>query len=50
MLLFGVTISATVPQGSEIPEGLVNNPVYTYVFLIFVLNILFKVYNLMMAT
>jgi hypothetical protein len=23
-----VTIPATVPQGSEIPEGLMNNPVY----------------------
>jgi hypothetical protein len=28
MLPFGVTIQATVPQGSEIPEGLMNNPVY----------------------
>jgi hypothetical protein len=28
MLLFGVTIPATVPQGSEIPEGLMNNPLY----------------------
>jgi len=28
MLSFGVTIPATVPQGSEIPEGLMNNPVY----------------------
>jgi hypothetical protein len=28
MFLFGVTIPATVPQGSEIPEGLMNNPVY----------------------
>jgi hypothetical protein len=27
MLAFGVTIPATVPQGSEIPEGLMNNPV-----------------------
>jgi len=27
MLLFGVTIPATVPQVSEIPEGLMNNPV-----------------------
>jgi hypothetical protein len=25
---FGVTIPATIPQGSEIPEGLMNNPVY----------------------
>jgi hypothetical protein len=29
MLPFGVTIPATVPQGSEIPEGLMNNRVYT---------------------
>jgi hypothetical protein len=29
MLPFGVTIPATVAQGSEIPEGLMNNPVYT---------------------
>jgi hypothetical protein len=28
MLPFGVTIPATVPQGSEIPKGLMNNPVY----------------------
>jgi len=28
MLPFGVTIPATVPQGSEIPEGLMNNSVY----------------------
>jgi len=27
MLPIGVTIPATVPQGSEIPEGLINNPV-----------------------
>jgi len=27
MLPFGVTIPATIPQGSEIPEGLMNNPV-----------------------
>jgi hypothetical protein len=27
MLPFGVTVPATVPQGSEIPEGLMNNPV-----------------------
>jgi len=30
MLPFGVTIPATVPQGSEIPEGLMNNPVYKF--------------------
>jgi len=28
MLPFGVTIPATVPQWSEIPEGLMNNSVY----------------------
>jgi hypothetical protein len=28
MLPFGVTIPAAVPQGSEIPEGLMNNSVY----------------------
>jgi hypothetical protein len=28
MLPFSVTIPATVPQASEIPEGLMNNPVY----------------------
>jgi hypothetical protein len=31
MLPFGVTIPVTVPQGSEIPEGLMNNPVYSHV-------------------
>jgi len=31
MLPFGVTIAATVPQGSEIPEGLMNNPVLYYI-------------------
>ena len=30
---FGVTIPATVPQGSEIPEGLMNNPVYIYIYI-----------------
>jgi hypothetical protein len=29
MLPFGVTILATAPQGSDIPEGLMNYPVYT---------------------
>jgi len=28
MLPFGVTIPPTVPQRSEIPEGLMNYPVY----------------------
>jgi hypothetical protein len=28
MLRFGVTIPATVPQRSEIPEGLMNYPAY----------------------
>ena len=30
MLYFGVTIPATVPQRSEIPEGLTNYPVYVF--------------------
>jgi hypothetical protein len=30
MLPFGVTIPATVPQGAEIPDGLMNNPVCSY--------------------
>jgi hypothetical protein len=30
MFSFGVTIPATVPQGSEIPEGLMNNRVFMY--------------------
>jgi hypothetical protein len=28
MLPFGLTVPATVPKWSEIPEGLMNNPVY----------------------
>jgi hypothetical protein len=28
MLCFGMTIPATVPQRSEIPEGLMNYPAY----------------------
>jgi hypothetical protein len=28
MLSFGITIPATVPQRSEIPEGLINYPVF----------------------
>jgi hypothetical protein len=28
VLLFGVTITAAVPQKSEIPEGLMNYPVF----------------------
>jgi hypothetical protein len=31
MLPLGVTIPATVPQGSEIPEGLMNNPVLPFI-------------------
>jgi hypothetical protein len=38
MLPFGVTIPATVPQGSEIPEGLMNNPVYMLFFVLPQLN------------
>jgi hypothetical protein len=37
MLLFGVTVPATVPQKSEIPEGLMNNSVQ-YFYLIVVLS------------
>ena len=32
MLPFGVTIPATVPQRSEIPEGLTNYPVLKWIF------------------
>jgi hypothetical protein len=28
MLPFGVTIPVSVPERSEFPEGLMNNPVY----------------------
>ena len=31
MLHFGVTVPATVPQRSEIPEGLMNYPVFKVV-------------------
>jgi hypothetical protein len=33
MLPFGVTIPVTVPQRSEIPEGLINYPVHTYIYI-----------------
>jgi hypothetical protein len=39
MLPFGVTIPATVPQGSEIPEGLMNNPVFNLMFVFWPYNI-----------
>ena len=52
MLPFGVTISATVPQRSEIPERLMNYPVFiTYTRVLFInmkegiLNILLKLYQ-----
>jgi hypothetical protein len=32
MFPFGVTIPATAPQVSEIPEGLMNNPVYENIY------------------
>ena len=32
MLPFGVTIPATVPQKSEIPEGLMNYYIYIYIY------------------
>jgi len=38
MLPFGVTIPATVPQSSEIPEGLINYPVYVEKFLILLVH------------
>jgi hypothetical protein len=38
MLPFGVTIPATVPQRSEIPEGFMNFPVYSG----FLINIKYK--------
>ena len=31
MLPYGVTIPATVPQRSEIPDGLINYTVYKYI-------------------
>jgi hypothetical protein len=39
MLPFGMTIPATVPQGSEIPEGLMNNPVYVFLYLLFMFSV-----------
>jgi hypothetical protein len=30
MLPFGLTIAATVPERSEIPEGLMNYPVFIF--------------------
>ena len=39
MLPFGVTIPATVPQRSEIPEGLMNYPVNK--FYLFSINLKF---------
>jgi hypothetical protein len=33
ILPFGVTIPATAPQGSEIPDGLMNNPVCIYIYI-----------------
>jgi hypothetical protein len=46
MLPFGVTIPATVSQGSEIPEGLTNNPVYIYIYIFFTEMILWLFYRL----
>jgi len=33
MIPSGVTIPATVPQRTEIPEGLMNYPVYIYIYI-----------------
>jgi hypothetical protein len=38
MLPFGMTILVSVPQRSEIPEGLTNYPVY-YMYTIFLINL-----------
>jgi hypothetical protein len=53
MLPFGVTIPAAVPQGSEIPEGLMNNPVYRIERIIvtnrcLVYEILILIFNIIM--
>jgi hypothetical protein len=42
MLPFGVTIPATVPQGAEIPEGLMNNPEYVSNLMSLIVVILFN--------
>jgi len=36
MIPFGVTIPDTVTQGSEIPEGLMNNLVYLKILYIYI--------------
>jgi hypothetical protein len=46
MLPFGVTIPATVPQRSEIPEGLMNYPVFINEHL----DICGELYNLFVRT
>jgi len=43
MLPLDVTIPATVPQRSEIPEGLMNYPVYTRVSQMKTLNMFYLV-------
>ena len=43
MLPFGVTIPATVPQRSEIPEGLTNYPVFITVFFSFFYTLQYSV-------
>jgi hypothetical protein len=45
MLPFDVTIPATVPQGSKIPEGLMNNPVHWKRFVKLVINKNYAVRN-----
>jgi hypothetical protein len=45
MLPFGVTIPATVPQWSEIPEGLMNNPVFIFIFMYMYIYIIIFVFN-----
>ena len=46
MLPFGVTIPATVPQGSEIPEGLMNNPVLMCIAKLFIFMCIVKLFIL----
>jgi len=42
MLPFDVTIQVTVPQRSEIPEGLMNYPVYLFKTLIKIPYVMFN--------
>jgi hypothetical protein len=39
MLPFGMTIPASVPQRSEIPEGLMNYPVYKLQYIVLLVTV-----------